>query len=121
MRLQMEGYGQKGPNDLPNGHLIVHVEVRNDPRFVRDGNDIHVESEVRIDQAALGGTIRWVPSPSPSACSPLGATLLTPEPPVTCVCQPKAAAWRARLSCLCDAMQALIPGGPSAEPSTSDD
>ena len=54
----MQGQGQKGPKGLPAGNLLIHVEVRPDPRFVRDNEDIHVESEIRIDEAALGGFVR---------------------------------------------------------------
>ena len=60
MRLQMQGQGGKGPKGLPRGHLLVNVVVRPDTRFVRDGDDVHVQTEIRIDEAALGGTIRYV-------------------------------------------------------------
>jgi hypothetical protein len=43
MRLQMQGQGGKGTKGLPRGHLFVNVVVRPDKRFVRDGDDVHVQ------------------------------------------------------------------------------
>lgn len=59
MKMMVQGEGGKSNNPkLPPGHLYVYVEVRPDKFFVRDGDDIHTEADVRIDQAAIGGTIR---------------------------------------------------------------
>jgi len=57
MRLRVDGMGQPSNGRQPAGHLYVTVNVREHPRFQRDGADIHVEVPITIDVAALGGTV----------------------------------------------------------------
>lgn len=52
--LRLTGRGAVGPRGGPHGDLYVHVKVRPDPRFVRDGNDLIHELHVGTAQAALG-------------------------------------------------------------------
>ncbi|KAK3239317.1 hypothetical protein CYMTET_50747 [Cymbomonas tetramitiformis] len=56
--LKVSGKGQPGPEGTPAGDLYVTVHVQRDPVFLRDGPDIHVETAVGLDIAALGGTMR---------------------------------------------------------------
>lgn len=56
--LKVPGKGQPGPEGTPAGNLYVTVHVKQDPVFMRDGPDIHVETSVGFDIAALGGTMR---------------------------------------------------------------
>jgi molecular chaperone DnaJ len=54
--LRLTGRGQAGPRGGPAGDLYVHLSVTPDPRFARDGSDIHAELHVSMAQAALGYT-----------------------------------------------------------------
>ncbi len=56
MRLRLEDlgeWGRAGPGDL-----FVRVRVRPDPRFTRDGNDLHTDVPIRFSQAALGAKVK---------------------------------------------------------------
>jgi len=55
--LRLTGRGPAGPRGGPAGDLYVHLSVRPDPRFVRDGNDLHADLHVTMTQAALGSTV----------------------------------------------------------------
>ncbi len=55
--LRLTGRGPAGPRGGPAGDLYVHLSVQPDPRFVRDGNDIHADLRVTMTQAALGTTV----------------------------------------------------------------
>ena len=57
MRLRVDGSGQPANGRQPAGNLYVTVNVREHPRFQRDGADISVEVPVSIDVAALGGSV----------------------------------------------------------------
>ena len=52
--LRLTGRGAVGPRGGRHGDLYVHVKVRSDSRFVRDGNDLIHELHVTMPQAALG-------------------------------------------------------------------
>ncbi|HTZ08325.1 MAG TPA: molecular chaperone DnaJ [Acidimicrobiales bacterium] len=52
--LRLSGRGPAGPRGGPPGDLYVHLSVRPDDRFVRDGDDLHAELHVSMAQAALG-------------------------------------------------------------------
>lgn len=52
----------KGQGDAPayggqSGDLYITVRVQGDKRYVRNGNDLHMDVDVRISQAAMGDTI----------------------------------------------------------------
>jgi molecular chaperone DnaJ len=53
--LRLGGLGGAGTGGGPPGDLLVHVRVRPDPLFRREGNDIHSEVPVSMAIAALGG------------------------------------------------------------------
>ena len=57
MRLRVDGMGQPANGRQAAGNLYVTVNVREHPRFQRDGADISVEVPVTIDVAALGGSV----------------------------------------------------------------
>jgi molecular chaperone DnaJ len=53
-RLRVNGGGEAGFNGGPPGDLYVHVEVKSDSHFIRDGNDLHTQSVISFPQAVLG-------------------------------------------------------------------
>ncbi|HXG75781.1 MAG TPA: molecular chaperone DnaJ [Gaiellaceae bacterium] len=61
-RIRIRGEGHTGLQGGDPGHVFVLVRVRPDPRFVRDGDDLHTAVRVPMTDAALGGTVR-VPAP----------------------------------------------------------
>jgi molecular chaperone DnaJ len=60
-RIRLSGRGHAGEGGGPNGDLYVVVRVREDERFLRDGNDLVTVIDVPAPQAALG-TVVEVPS-----------------------------------------------------------
>ena len=52
--LRLSDRGAAGPRGGPPGDLYVHLEVRPDARFTRQGNDLVHELHVSVAQAALG-------------------------------------------------------------------
>lgn len=52
------GLGKGGPGDA-----LIEIEVRADPRFTRDGDDITIEVPISLHEAVLGGKVR-VPTPT---------------------------------------------------------
>ena len=56
-RLRLTGRGHQGEGGGPPGDLYVLVRVREDERFVRDGNDLVTVVDVPITAAALGATV----------------------------------------------------------------
>jgi molecular chaperone DnaJ len=52
--LTLRGEGQAGPRAGPAGDLIVVLEVADDPRFERHGDDLVYDLPVSFSQAALG-------------------------------------------------------------------
>jgi molecular chaperone DnaJ len=57
-RVRLSGRGHAGEAGGPAGDLYVVVQVRPDPRFIRDGDDLVTVLDVPAPQAALGGTLR---------------------------------------------------------------
>jgi molecular chaperone DnaJ len=55
--LRVGGRGQVSPRGGRPGNLYVAIHVKPDPRFERDGADLHAEVTVSFAQAALGGTV----------------------------------------------------------------
>lgn len=55
MRVRGEGHAGLRGGEL--GNALVTVRVRPDPRFVRDGDDLHTAVQVTMTDAALGATV----------------------------------------------------------------
>ena len=53
-KLRLAKKGNPSPNNGPPGDLYLRVQVRPHPIFRRDGNNIHVEREIKISEAMLG-------------------------------------------------------------------
>lgn len=60
--ITLRGQGHAGPRGGPPGDLAVMLEVREDPRFERQGDDLVHDIQVSFSQAALGTEI-VVPTP----------------------------------------------------------
>jgi molecular chaperone DnaJ len=60
--LTLRGLGTPGPRSGQPGDLLVMIEIKDDERFVRDGDDLTLELPVSFSQAALGITA-IVPTP----------------------------------------------------------
>jgi molecular chaperone DnaJ len=56
-RIRVSGRGHAGDHGGPAGDLYVQVHVREDPRFVRDGDDLVTVVDVAAPLAALGTTV----------------------------------------------------------------
>ncbi len=54
-RVRVAGQGGPGLNGGPNGDVYLLVTVRPDRRFERDGDNLHVDVDVPVTTAALGG------------------------------------------------------------------
>jgi molecular chaperone DnaJ len=52
--LRLSGRGNAGPKGGPQGDLLVALEVEEDPRFERHGDDLVHNLAVTFSQAALG-------------------------------------------------------------------
>lgn len=57
-RIRIRGGGHAGTRGADTGNAFVLVRVRPDPRFARDGDDLHTAVRVPMTDAALGGTVR---------------------------------------------------------------
>jgi len=55
-RIRIRGEGHAGFQSGENGNAFVVVRVRSDPRFVRDGDDLHTAIRLTMTDAALGAT-----------------------------------------------------------------
>ncbi|MBO6503355.1 MAG: DnaJ domain-containing protein [Kordiimonadaceae bacterium] len=60
--IRLSGQGGPGLGKGPSGDALVEVRVATHPYFKRDGNDIHLDLPISIDEAILGGDIQ-VPTP----------------------------------------------------------
>ena len=56
--IRVRGGGHAGFRGGERGNAFVVVRVRPDPRFVRDGDDLHTAVRVPMTDAALGTTLR---------------------------------------------------------------
>jgi curved DNA-binding protein len=54
-RIRLAGKGSPGRSGGPSGDLFLVVDVQDDPRFERDGNDLETRVDVDIYTAILGG------------------------------------------------------------------
>lgn len=55
--LRLMGRGEAVPGGRP-GNLYVHIRVAADPRFERDGADLHTVLPISFSQAALGASLK---------------------------------------------------------------
>ena len=55
--IALRGQGDAGSNGGPAGDVIVHVTVKPDPVFERDGFDVWVHEPITFSQAVLGAEI----------------------------------------------------------------
>lgn len=55
--ITMRGEGNAGPRGGPRGDIMVLLDVKEDPRFRREGNDLITELPVTFSQAALGARV----------------------------------------------------------------
>ena len=60
--LTLRGQGAAGPRNGPSGDLLVMLDVRDDDRFERNGDDLYYDLSLSFSQAALGGEFN-VPTP----------------------------------------------------------
>ncbi|HEX6432597.1 MAG TPA: molecular chaperone DnaJ [Gemmatimonadales bacterium] len=60
--LTLRGQGAAGPRNGPNGDLLVMLDIKEDDRFERQGDDLIYDLPVSFSQAALGGEYD-VPTP----------------------------------------------------------
>jgi molecular chaperone DnaJ len=56
-RIRVSGEGHAGALGGRAGDVYVHVRVKPDSRFVREGNDIYSQVDLTIVEAALGATM----------------------------------------------------------------
>jgi len=54
--IRVQGQGEAGVRGTPSGDLYLHIRVKSDPRFERDGFDVYSNLEVGFADAALGTT-----------------------------------------------------------------
>ena len=59
--IALRGQGDAGSNGGPAGDVIVHVTVKADPMFERDGYDVTIHVPITFSQAVLGDDVE-VPS-----------------------------------------------------------
>jgi molecular chaperone DnaJ len=57
-RMRITGRGHAGERGGPTGDLYVLISVREDPRFLRDGDDLVTAVDVAAPLAALGTTVQ---------------------------------------------------------------
>ncbi|MDD4849453.1 MAG: molecular chaperone DnaJ [Gemmiger sp.] len=55
--IALRGQGDAGTNGGPGGDVIVHVTVKTDPVFERDGFDVYVKVPITYSQAVLGAEV----------------------------------------------------------------
>lgn len=60
--IRLSGQGGPGHGTTPKGDALVEIRVAKHPYYRREGNDIHLELPISIDEAILGGDIQ-VPTP----------------------------------------------------------
>jgi molecular chaperone DnaJ len=70
--LTLRGQGVPGPRNGPRGDLIAVLDIKDDPRFERHGDDLVYDLGITFSQAALGAEVK-VPTP-------FGETMLRIEP-----------------------------------------
>jgi molecular chaperone DnaJ len=73
--LTLRGQGAAGPRNGPNGDLLVLLEIKEDERFDRQGDDLVYDLPLSFTQVALGGVF-----PVPTATGEENVTLAPGTP-----------------------------------------
>jgi curved DNA-binding protein len=55
--IKLRGHGGPGANGGPDGDLYITFSVTDDPRWTREGNDLHMKTPLDLYTAVLGGEI----------------------------------------------------------------
>ncbi|HMH22073.1 MAG TPA: J domain-containing protein [Puia sp.] len=55
--IKLKGHGGPGTNGGPAGDLFITFSIATDPRFQRDGNDLHAKLSIDLYTAILGGEV----------------------------------------------------------------
>jgi molecular chaperone DnaJ len=55
--ITLRGHGNVGPRGGPRGDILVVLEVEDDTRFLREGDDLIHTTQISFSQAALGTTV----------------------------------------------------------------
>ncbi len=55
--IKIPGHGSEGINGGPNGDLFITFSIANHTRFKREGNNLHINIDIDIYTAVLGGEI----------------------------------------------------------------
>jgi curved DNA-binding protein len=53
--IKLKGHGGPGANGGPAGDLYIHFSIPEDPRWRRDGSDLHSKADIDLYTAVLGG------------------------------------------------------------------
>ena len=61
--LTLRGQGAIGPRNAPAGDLLVMIEIKEDDRFERDGDNLIMDLPLSFSQAALGHALT-IPTPT---------------------------------------------------------
>ncbi len=56
-QIRLKGQGGPGPHNGPAGDALIQVRINAHPFFRRDGNDIHLDLPVTLQEAVLGGKV----------------------------------------------------------------
>ena len=98
--MTLRGVGNAGPRGGPRGDVLVVFDVKDDPRFERDGEDLYCEVLVTYPQLVfggdvtvptIGGTVSMRVPPGTRAgrsftCGDAGCRASTAAAPATCTC-----------------------------------
>ena len=55
--IKLKGHGAPGVNGGPDGDLYITFSIADDPRWTRDGNDLHTKAPLDLYTAILGGEL----------------------------------------------------------------
>ena len=55
--IKLKGHGGPGTNGGPQGDLYITFSLTEDPRWTRDGNDLHMKAPLDLYTAMLGGEL----------------------------------------------------------------
>src|SRR5579872_2539441 len=55
--IKLKGHGGPGANGGPEGDLYITFTITDDPRWTREGNDLHMKAPLDLYTAMLGGEI----------------------------------------------------------------
>ncbi len=58
VRLRVAGAGELGERGAPPGDLFILMDVADDPRFTRDGDELHCAARVSYPDAVFGTTLK---------------------------------------------------------------